>query len=532
MEHFRVVFKPDGEEVSIHRGATVVEAASRAGIVLSTPCGGRGTCRKCAVELHPSGREILACQYTVQRDLEVKIPHRARFPATKVLKQDSDPAAKVEPTIVDRYRSIAAGGTILGLAVDIGTTTVAAKLMDLTDGRSLATQAALNPQAQFGDDVISRIHHAQSEAAARELQKAIIDCINTLADKLCGFVNADVETIYEACVVGNTTMNHLFLGLPVAQLGLAPYRAYSVAAYDVRPGQLGLRMNSAGNVHTVENIAGFVGADTTAVALATEMDSVEATALVVDIGTNGELVLGTPNHLYAASCAAGPALEGARILHGSRAAEGAIEAVAVEGEDIRLDVIGNGPARSICGSGLIDAVAILLDLGIVDVTGRFAVAGAVRPRLTGALASRLVETDDQPAFCLAFDPRTSGPQVVLTQRDIREVQLAKGAIRAGIRLLLMKLGIAEADLDRLLLAGVFGNCIQPGNAIRIGLLPNIPVERIEFVGNAAASGAAMLLLSQECRSRAAALAARIQYVEIAHEQEFADVFAETMLLSP
>jgi uncharacterized 2Fe-2S/4Fe-4S cluster protein (DUF4445 family) len=532
MEHFRVVFKPDDKEVSIHQGATLLEAASQAGIVLTTSCGGKGTCRKCMVEVHPSGTEVLACQYTVQGDLTVTVPSTSRLYEHKILSQGLDPAAEVQPTVVERYRSVAGRGDILGLAVDIGTTTVVAKLVNLADGRCITTHATLNPQVRFGDDVVSRINYAKSEAASSELQEAIIDCINSLIHTSCDAGHVAADSIYEACIVGNTTMNHLFLGFPVQQLGLAPYRAHSVEAHDLRPTDLHLHMNPAGNVHAVENIAGFVGSDTTAAALATDVDHIATATLLVDIGTNGELVLGTPDRLYAASCAAGPALEGARIACGSRAADGAIEAVVVGDGDIALDVIGGTTARSICGSGLIDAVAVLLGLGVIDPTGRFVAPETTEPRLPGAIAARVVEVDGQPAFCLAFDRRPSEPRVVLTQRDIREVQLAKGAIRAGIELLLRKVGIVETDLDSVLLAGAFGNYIRPSSAISIGLLPNVPLERIHFVGNAAASGAIMLLLSEACRERATALAKRIQYVEIAHEEEFAEVFADAMLLRP
>jgi len=532
MEHFRVVFEPDGKEVSIHQGATLLEAAGQAGIVLTSPCGGRGTCRKCTVALKPSGRKVLACQFTVQRDLTVVILPESRFYAHKILSQGLDPASEIRPSIAGKHRSVARDGEILGLAVDIGTTTVVAKLVDMADGRSLATQAALNPQVNFGDDVISRISLADSSADAAKLQEVVVDCINTLTKDLCQSVGVRSDAIFEVCIAGNTTMNHLLLGLPVQQLGQAPYQAHSVEAHDVRPTELRLDINPAGNVHTVENIAGFVGSDTTAAALATSMGQIGETTLLVDIGTNGELVLAASAQLYAASCAAGPALEGGRITHGGRAADGAIEAVVVGSGDIALDVIGGGAARSICGSGLIDAVAVLLDLGILDATGRFAWDAGTKDRLPEALSRRLLEVDGQPAFCLAFDAQSSEPKVVLTQRDIREVQLAKGAIRAGIRLLLGKLGIAESDLESVLLAGAFGNYIRPSSAIRIGLLPNVPVERIHFVGNAAASGATMLLLSDECRADAAALAKRIEYVEIAHEKEFSEVFAESMLLSP
>ncbi|UCD48929.1 MAG: DUF4445 domain-containing protein [Phycisphaerales bacterium] len=532
MKHFRVVFQPDDREVSIHQGATLLEAAGQAGIVLSTPCGGKGTCGKCLVQLPPSGQEVCACQHTVQQDLVVTVPAASRFYEHKILTDGSASAISVQPTVVEKYRAAGAAGAILGLAVDIGTTTVVAKLLDMADGRCLATEATLNPQTRYGDDVISRIHYGQSDVALSEMQRVIVDAINDLVDRLCQATGVEAESIHEACVVGNTTMNHILLGFPVTQLGQAPYRAHSVAAHDVPASELGLNMNPGGNIHAVENIAGFVGSDTTAVALAVDMDRVAGTTLAVDIGTNGELVLGVGGRLYAASCAAGPALEGARIRHGSRAAEGAIEAVVSDDGDIALDVIGRAPPRSICGSGLIDAVAVLLELGIVDPTGRFLGPEEARERCGEAAAARLLEVDGQGAFCLAVDERTGQPAVVLTQKDIREFQLAKGAIGAGIQLLLRKSGIQADQLDSLLLAGAFGNYIRPRSAVRVGLLPDVPLDRIHFVGNAAACCAEMILLSQKCRDRSAALADRMDYVEIAHEGQFSEVFAEQMLLAP
>lgn len=527
MKHFRVVFKPDDQEISIHQGATVLEAARLAGIILTTPCGGKGTCGKCAVRPHPSGEPFLACQHPVESDLAVMVPPESRFYEHKILDHGLTTGTQVRPNIYRRYETMAGAGGIFGVAVDIGTTTVVAKLLDMTDGRCRATRAMLNPQTRFGDDVVSRINYAQSAGHLADLRNAIIDCINGLIRDLCRQATIDPSSLYEACIVGNTTMHHVFLGYPIEQLGRAPYRAHSVEARDVSPGELGLEMNPAGNVHCAENIAGFVGADTTAVALAVDMDTIEDRTLVVDIGTNGEIVLGTRDRLFAASCAAGPALEGARIQHGSRAAEGAIEAVVLDG-DVALDVIGSAPPRSICGSGLIDAVAVLLDLGVIDATGRFVKSEG----LPSSIASRLHEDGGQPAFSLTFDGQSSSPGVILTQRDIREVQLAKAAIRAGIRILTNKLGMTDADIDRVLLAGAFGNYIRPRSAVRIGLLPNVPLDRIQSVGNAAATGAQMLLISDPCRERAAGLARKIQYIEIAHEKDFSDLFADAMFLGP
>ncbi|MDD5063382.1 MAG: ASKHA domain-containing protein [Phycisphaerae bacterium] len=517
MKHFNITFKPDGRQISIHAGATLLEAAGQAGVILNTVCGGKGICKKCLVNLDPDGRGVLACQHHIDSDLTVTIPPSSRFFEHKILTQGLAPQPEIQPDIYKKYLKLTPAGEIFGVAVDIGTTTVVSKLVDMTNGKTPATQADLNPQTRFGDDVISRINYAQTDTELEELHKTIIGCINELTAKLCRQTSIDTKQIYEMCIVGNTTMNHIFLKLPVVQLGQAPYKAFSLDAKDLSPEKIALQMNPAGNIHTVENIAGFVGSDTVAVALAADINSADEMTLAVDIGTNGEIVLGDKDKLYAASCAAGPAFEGARIRCGSRAMEGAIQAVVINEADIDLDVIGNCPPRSICGSGLIDAVAVLLDLGVINTTGRFANPA----NLPSAIASRICVEQDQPAFRLA-------DKVILTQKDIREVQLAKAAIRAGIKLLQKKIGIEDDDIKQVLLAGAFGNYIRRESALRIGLLPNLPLERIHFIGNAAASGAEMILLSQDCRTQAKKLARKIEYVEIAHQPDFQDVFVDSM----
>jgi uncharacterized 2Fe-2S/4Fe-4S cluster protein (DUF4445 family) len=540
MKHFNITFKPDGRQISIHAGATLLDAAGQAGIILNTVCGGKGICKKCLVNLDQDGRQVLACQHHIDSDLTVTVPHSSRFFEHKILTEGVAPQTEIQPDIYKKYLKFASAGKIFGVAVDIGTTTVVAKLIDMTDGRPLATQADLNPQARFGDDVISRINYAQTDANLAELHKTIIDCINELTAKLCARASVDTRQIYEMCVVGNTTMNHIFLKLPVVQLGQAPYKAFSLDAKDLSPEKLALKINPAGNIHTVENIAGFVGSDTVAVALAVDINSAQDLTLVVDIGTNGEIVLGTADKLYAASCAAGPAFEGARISCGSRAVNGAIETVIVNGGDIDFDIIGNGstvlsgspskdcPPYSICGSGLIDAVAILLDLGVIDTTGRFVEPEKLPANLPPAIRSRIVKHNNQPAFVFAERRETSDKRLLLTQQDIRQLQLAKAAIRAGIKLLQKKIGLEDDDIKQVLLAGAFGNYIRRESALRIGLLPNLPLERIHFIGNAATSGAEMLLLSRKCRTQAKKLARKIQYVEIANEPDFQAVFAESM----
>ena len=528
MDHFTITFKPDGKQISIHSGATLIEAAGQAGIILNTVCGERGTCKKCRVILEPDCHEVLACQYHIKSDLTVTVPISSRFFAQRILSEGIDPQHAFRSDIYEEYSTIDPTGVIFGLAIDVGTTTVVVRLIDMRDGTCRATEASLNPQTQFGDDVVSRIAFAENDERYAKLHKGIIDCINTLIEKLREKTAIARDRIYEVCTVGNTTMSHIFLKLPIIQLGQAPYKAHSLDAHDVTASHLGLHINPAGRIHTVENIAGFVGADTTAVALAADIGSAEETTLIVDIGTNGEIVLGSKDRLYAASCAAGPALEGARITCGSRAAEGAIEAVVISGDDIDLDVIGNAPPRSICGSGLIDAVAAMLELGIIDRTGRFVEPEKLRGELPPSIFSRLVEQDGQVSFVLAEAVNAGERPVFLNQQDIRQMQLAKGAIRAGIKLLQRKIRLEDADIKRILLAGAFGNYIRPESALRIGLLPAVGLERIHSIGNAAASGAQMILLSRHYRQQAGELARKIEYIEIAHEPDFQMAFAESM----
>jgi uncharacterized 2Fe-2S/4Fe-4S cluster protein (DUF4445 family) len=275
-----------------------------------------------------------------------------------------------------------------------------------------------------------------------------------LLAELCRKARISSNDIYEVSVVGNTTMTHIFAGFPIQQLGHSPFKAWSVDPQDIEPVRLGVNINPAGNIHVTENIAGFVGADTVAVAVAVRMDKAEQMTLAIDIGTNGELVLGTKERMLAASCAAGPAFEGARISQGSRAVTGAIERVAYDpaAGDIEVQTIGDGKPFSICGSGLIDAIVVMVELGVVDATGRIVSRDDEGASVTPQIRERLIEKNGQPAFVIV-QAHGKSPAIVLTQRDVREVQLAKAAIRAGIKLLQAKAGVDDSQIERYLWPG-------------------------------------------------------------------------------
>ncbi|MBL7215450.1 MAG: DUF4445 domain-containing protein [Phycisphaerae bacterium] len=600
MKHYQVHFQPDDKQVTIHHGATLLEAAGLVGIILSNPCGGAGRCGKCKVRLMPSKKEVFACQYAIEHDIEVFIPDSSRFFKQKILEhgitQDvlvnpavqkiftNNPVSGLEelskiitrklrePCYIDkdmedkyvknqtssnhagitavlincittgtdlssdtiswRLVNIEEGDTtekLFGLAVDIGTTTVVARLINLQTSQVIATVSTGNPQAHYGIDVISRIGFTETDAGGATLHETIISCLNNLCDEAARQAGIETNHIYEIVIAGNTTMNHLLLKYPVRQLGQAPYQAHSLLSTNQKASKVGLYINPAGHVYTPANIAGFVGSDTVAAALACGLDSTDAVTLLVDIGTNGEIVLGTKDHLWAASCAAGPALEGAGITFGSRAQSGAIERVIYDQNDIDIDVIGQTKAATICGSGLIDAVAVLLDIKIIDSTGRFTEPDELGvPMVPEKIKKRVTRYQNEPAFVLTGKDN-SETAVLLTQKDVRQIQLAKAAIQAGILLLLKKAGYDQIQIQQILLAGAFGNYIQKENAIRIGLLPNIAVEKIHFVGNAAGSGAQMILINRATRKLAEQLARQIEYLEIAHQTEFQEVFSECLL---
>ncbi|KPK57997.1 MAG: hypothetical protein AMK73_09585 [Planctomycetes bacterium SM23_32] len=421
---------------------------------------------------------------------------------------------------------------IWGVAFDIGTTSVVGALMDLGDGRTAAVASRTNPQVHFGDDVVSRISYIENTRDGLEkLRRRLLTCLNEIIIELCESAGAEPESIYEATAVGNTTMSHIFLGVDPSPIAHAPYVAVLRESVDVKAREVGLEINRNANLHVLPNIAGFVGSDTVAVILASGIARDDAVQLAIDIGTNGEVVMGNRLRLVACSCAAGPAFEGARIRYGMRATEGAISKVVIN-EGVEVGVIGGGRPTGICGSGLVDAVAELLDAGAIDETGRIA-APAQAPALSDELKAAIVEFEDQLAVVLVDGAQSkTGRPILLTQRDVREVQLAKAAMRAGIEVVAEEFGVAPTEVARVLLAGGFGNFIRRSHAKRIGLLPPIRSERIDFIGNAAATGAKTVLACGDCRAEAERISRETEYVELASRPGFQARFAEAITFPP
>ncbi len=407
--------------------------------------------------------------------------------------------------------------TWLGLAVDIGTTKIAGYLIDLDTGKTLASKGVMNPQISYGEDVVSRIVAAsKSPDDAARLQNLVVETLTEMASNLCEEAGARVEDIVDAVIVGNTAIHHLFLKLPVKQLGMSPYAPVIDTALDIKAREIGFGISPGAYVHLLPIIAGYVGADHVAMLLATKIDETSRTTLAIDIGTNTEICLTHNGKMTSVSCASGPAFEGAHIKHGMRAAPGAIEYVRLENGKLEIQTIGEEAPAGICGSGLLDVVAQLRLNDIVDQRGRMGEHTLVTKR------------DGQAEFILAERPELE--PITISQKDVRELQLAKAAIRMGIKVLVENAGIDEDDIQKVIIAGAFGTFIDVKSAMTIGMLPDLPLDRFEQVGNAAGTGARLALISKKERAKASQLAEQIGYIELAKVTNFNKRFAKATYL--
>ncbi len=415
-----------------------------------------------------------------------------------------------------------------GIAVDIGTTTVVVMLWNMKTAELTGVDAFANPQGAYGADVISRITFAmEAEENLRKLTGFIVDSINEAVIKLTDEAGVDRNHIYRSVVAGNTTMSHIFAGVDPSQLAMAPFSPVFEYAIDHRAAEFGLNINPAGTCYVAANIAGHVGSDITAGIITTDIMDCDRGHLFIDIGTNGEIVMSGNGRAAACSTAAGPAFEGSSIKYGMRAAAGAIERVHIE-DDVEISVIGDVTPVGICGSGIIDAVGELVRTGIVDKTGRLLGPEKLRSKgISENIISHVTENGGVYDFALYFGSEGER-DVFITQKDVREVQLAKAAIAAGISILMKNIGISAETLEQISIAGAFGNYITNSSAINTGLLPDIPPDRIRSLGNSAGIGASMILLSEETRRESEKAARRVEHIQLATESDFQDQYMMAM----
>lgn len=487
--------------------------------------------RQMNVELNPPslarGDSTFDRLRTVCGDITVSCELLGRFA------QRVDYSKPVTLTLFDRELIDFAYGSptaIYGVAVDVGTTTLVCYLLDLTNGQQLAVSSCQNPQTGYGADVISRIRYTmQIPNGLAELRASILAAVNGLIQQAAGKAAIDRQFIYHCVLVGNTTMNHIFWGLNCKSLAGIPFNAVTTDTITVSASEAGLEaMNDGGKVTWLPGIAGYVGADTVGAMLAAGLEKRSKNVLLIDLGTNGEIVLATPGGLYVCSTAAGPAFEGARIQHGMQAFAGAIARVQIT-DDVHYSTIDHALPKGICGSALIDLIGEMVRIGVIAANGRIVEPARLKDK---KLAARIRPNGRSRDFIIAFGEETAnGDAIVLGQRDIRELQLAKGAIRAGINILLRVAGIPSTAVDQILLAGAFGNFVDADSALRIGLFPRIAVDKVVSIGNAAGSGAKMALLDRDLLWRTAKeLAAAACHVEISTQPGFQDEFVDGMYL--
>jgi uncharacterized 2Fe-2S/4Fe-4S cluster protein (DUF4445 family) len=528
----RIDLEPRNKSLAVQRGEALQDVLFAEGVEF--PCGGHGRCKGCKVKVlegdWPAGpvdqqklsrAELeegwrLVCQKRAESQLKLELAQWAA------------------PMLADETTFEFTPEEGFGVAVDVGTTTLVAQLVDLRTGQVRGVRAALNAQARFGADVMSRIDFALSEEGREKLQRVVRDEIYRMVRDLVAASGLEGPAVKKIVLAGNTIMHHLFCGIDLQPLAQHPFHSNQCGLKSFCALSLGWSLPGNPGVHFLPCLGGFVGSDILAGVLATRMHESDELNALIDLGTNGEIVIGNRSRLICASTAAGPAFEGARISMGMRAATGAIfEAKAHEG-GIVCRVIGNTPARGICGSGLVDAVAAGLGLGWIQPSGRLVQRQALEAKKTSEFPERAHPSESTPVPA----PRQKAPSaqtsliisgaVRLTQNDIRELQLAKGAMAAGIRLLLKRWGAAPEELSRIYLAGAFGNYINKASAQRIGML-NVPPDRIHPAGNTALLGAKLALFNSIGQDlRFGRILSRIEHVSLADLPEFQEVFVEAL----
>jgi uncharacterized 2Fe-2S/4Fe-4S cluster protein (DUF4445 family) len=632
MKELKISFPEYSREVYALPGTSLFECIARAGILIRTPCGGAGTCGKCAVKLidgtlpatsncqkHFSAKEIsegfrLACRCKVENDISVEIPEKTLFETGTITlgaETGKDGASRLEVPLADscialiekrhlqisqptlenpvsdldnlkshigdleisldelkrlplllrdndfsitaviseqRIISLEAGDTTpsnggrnYAIAIDIGTTTIAASLLDIAGGSQLGSSGMLNPQVKYGEDVLTRIcAQSESDEKSKELSRCVIDGCNELIKELLEKHKILKENVYAVSIAGNTVMQMLFCGVSAKPLGEIPFAPPFSETICFPADKLGIDVHPNAKILLFPVLGGFVGGDITAGLIASGMtEREENVVLFVDVGTNGEIVLKKDGKLYATAAAAGPAFEGAGIEYGMRAGKGAIEKILIEDGDVQINVIGNIAPKGICGTALIDLVAELLKCGIIDETGRILPPDECNDTLVThfdspkALLDRIAsidsDSDSMDFMIVSGDDSKKQSNIYLTQKDVRSLQLASGAIHAAINILMKNAGITESDIDKMYIAGGFGNYIRRTHAKRIGMIPDIPDNNIFFIGNTSLIGAKTILFCREKLLEAERIAKEVDVVDVSLDIEFQMEFANAMI---
>jgi uncharacterized 2Fe-2S/4Fe-4S cluster protein (DUF4445 family) len=528
----RLTFYQAGKKIlaEAEAGTSILAAARRAGVLIDSPCNGNGTCGKCKVRLHSTKDLVLACHTEVEDNMAVEILERRDRKDVQILADGQKINIKIAGLITKNYNSqndttaVFAGTKLLateagntekanyGVVVDIGTTTLVAALYDLRTGRELAASSALNPQSHHAQDVLSRIKFASTPEGLQVMHEEFISVLNQMLKAIASEAGIKAQHIYEVIFSGNTCMLHLAVKESPVSLGKFPYTPL-ITGDDYYPANsFGINVSEFALLYLPPVMSAYVGADITSGILAAQLKDLAGLTLFVDIGTNGEMVLASDGKLLATSTAAGPAFEGMNISCGMRAAPGAVEKFHISDQAAELKTIGDEPPIGICGSGLIDIVGELVKHGAIKSNGKLA-----KDAVASFIADRIAVREGKQVFEIAGD-------VYLSQKDIRQVQLAKGAIRAGIEALMTNSGVQPKDIDRVYIAGSFGFHLDPNSLINIGLLPESFAGKIEFLGNTSKTGGQAFLVNNEIRQEMAEVVQKVKVLELATTKNFDKLF--------
>ena len=499
--------------------SSVLECAAKVGVNIDGNCGGKGTCLKCRVRIrNAEGGEKyeLACMVKPEDHMTVIVPE-----VETTAKRKKKLVKLPEDFVPDE-------GEGIGVSVDIGTTTVVVMLWDLKTGEMLDIDAFTNPQGAWGADVISRIQYTiENENGLEALHRSVLKGINKALEGFKEDVGLDTGKIRKYVVVGNTTMSHLFLGVDPRSLAVSPFSPAFTGPQERKASELGLPGGEDTIVKVVPNIAGHVGSDITAGIIATDLMKKDKGHLFIDIGTNGEIVLSGNGRAATCSTAAGPAFEGSSIAYGMRAAAGAIERVDLTDEGVKIKVIGDSAPEGICGSGIIDAIGEMVRTGVVDKTGKILSPEKLEKKgVSPAIIRCLIK--EEGGYSLILGQNEQGQAVTISQKDVREIQLAKAAIRAGWMTLMNTVGIELSDLKKVSIAGAFGSYIRKESAVAAGLIPDIPKDEIFSIGNSAGIGASMALLKEAAFDETVSISEEIEHVELATQSDFQDKYMLAM----
>ncbi len=501
-----------GREIVCEDGEKLLRVLLRHGIFVDNPCNGTGICGKCKVRIVGKGVS-LSCMTEVQGTMEIELLQKER--KHRVLTKGYVPEFEH-----DAYESG------YGVAVDIGTTTVVMALVNLQTGEEIMNTSRINAQKHFGLDVLTRItyEYEHEESGIRELQKAIVDSMNEMLDEMLESDKDIRSQIKEIVVAANCTMTHMLLGVDARSIGRAPYAPVFKGAQTCRASEIGLNAGEETMLYCLPQVSSYIGADIVAGTYVCELEKEQGNVLFIDIGTNGEIVLASKGTLLSCSCAAGPALEGMNISCGMRAAEGAIEDVVLSEGEVQLKTIGDLEPVGLCGSGILAVVRELIQNGFLKKTGAFVNVDSLKEEDWRRRILRNQVTSAKKREIVLY----RDPEIVVTQEDVRQVQLAKGAILSGFTALLRKAGISMEELDKVLIAGQFGAHLSAESLVGVGILPEQVKEKLVYVGNSSKTGAYMALMSKQVRREMEALAEKIDYFELAETEDYERVFAECM----